>query len=71
LTLFASSSKLEQAQADVKRYEGLIKESGREGVWVGKTEKDVFERAKQCALFLVERMKFELRIYSGQLIDTS
>jgi hypothetical protein len=50
LTLFASGSKLEQAQLDVKRYEGLIKESGREGYWVGRLDKERYEGAKQCQL---------------------
>ncbi|KAI9636214.1 Tricarboxylate/iron carrier [Dioszegia hungarica] len=47
LTLLASSAKLEQAQHDVKRYEGLIKERGREGYWVGEKERDEYWKAKQ------------------------
>lgn len=48
LTLLASSKQLEQAQTDVRRYEGLIKERGREGCWVGEKDRDEYWRAKQC-----------------------
>ncbi|RXK35204.1 mitochondrial protein [Tremella mesenterica] len=47
LTLLATSSELDQAQKDVRKYEASIKDSGPEGYWVGKDEKDKYERARQ------------------------
>jgi hypothetical protein len=48
LTLFASPAKLKQAQEDVRRYEGLIKENGSKGCWVSKEDKERWEHARQC-----------------------
>ncbi|ORY24019.1 putative mitochondrion protein [Naematelia encephala] len=47
LTLLASPTQLQQAQQDVKRFEGMIKESGREGCWVDKSQKDLYDKSKQ------------------------
>ena len=46
--MFASSSQLSQAQKDVTKYDHLIKESGKKGVWVGAEEKGLYDKAKQC-----------------------
>ena len=50
LTLFASSSQLQQAQKDVTKYEGLIRDNGKKGVWVNGEEKSLYDKAKQCEL---------------------
>ena len=47
LTLLASSAKLEDAQKDVKKYEGLIKDAGREGCWVDAQDRDRYYEARQ------------------------
>jgi len=50
LTLFASSSQLQKAQKDVTKYEGLIRDNGKKGVWVNGEEKSLYDKAKQCEL---------------------
>ena len=50
LTLFASSSQLAQAQADVQRYDNLIKENGRSGLWVTREVREQYDKAKQRQL---------------------
>ncbi|KAK1921732.1 putative mitochondrion protein [Papiliotrema laurentii] len=47
LTLLASPSTLQQAQADVTKYEAAIKEAGKAGYWVTPSDRDRYWDAKQ------------------------
>jgi len=47
LTLLYSNEALRDAQTTVRRYEKLIKESGKSGCWVGPREKKEWEHARQ------------------------
>ncbi|KAK4684940.1 hypothetical protein P7C73_g5221, partial [Tremellales sp. Uapishka_1] len=47
LTLLASSAKLSEAQADVVKFEAMIKEGGKEGCWVTRQDKGRYDNAKQ------------------------
>ncbi|ORX34068.1 mitochondrion protein [Kockovaella imperatae] len=47
LTLLASSQQLAQAQADVQKYEGLIKERSPKALWVNGKVKEQYDHAKQ------------------------
>jgi hypothetical protein len=47
LTLLYSNESLREAQRTVRRYEELIKQSGKGGCWVGPKEKKEWEHAKQ------------------------
>jgi hypothetical protein len=56
---------LNQAQKDVTKYDSLIKESGKKGVWVGPEEKGLYDKAKQCT-FLSHRHICEERETLGE-----
>lgn len=71
LTLLASSKQLEQAQRDVTKYEGKIKEQGKNGLWVGLDERNQYWKAKQCelpeAFEIAPLEEIDSRLCSGQL----
>lgn len=73
LTLLASSHQLEEAQRDVAKFEGRIKESGRAPCLVSAHERDQYWRAKQCQWphSLVGRILIEVVVNSSIHPDTN
>lgn len=68
LTLLASSSKLESAQQDVQKYDGLIKDAGRDGYWVTREEKDKYDSAKQRELAGSMFIQMHLQLAGQQVL---
>jgi len=68
LTLLASSSKLESAQQDVQKYDGLIKDGGRDGYWVTREEKDKYDSAKQRELAGSMFIQMHLQLAGQQVL---
>lgn len=46
---------MEQAQRDVTKYEGKIKEQGKNGLWVGLDERNQYWKAKQREITTASR----------------